>query len=135
MINECLVDQNDFDRIYSIRSSYSTESMIQSWNHIFVAKKKANFSSFCGLNQWVWALWASVSHSGENSPRDAEKMNNDVLNIKDEGVAQQLFLFIFHWKHLDTSIHLFMGPTPSSFSPSLSFNKSHSVHLPLTQFV
>lgn len=27
---------------------------------------------------------------------DAEKMNNSVLNIKDEGIAQQLFLFIFH---------------------------------------
>lgn len=49
-------------------------------------------------------------------------MNNDVLNIKDEIVAQQLFLFIFHWKHLDTSIHLFIGPTPSSFSPSLSLS-------------
>lgn len=38
----------------------------------------------------------SVSESGEKRRRDAEKMNNGVLNIKDEGVAQQLFLFIFH---------------------------------------
>lgn len=37
-----------------------------------------------------------MSDSGENSRRDVEKMNNDVLNIKNEGVAQQLFLFIFH---------------------------------------
>lgn len=37
-------------------------------------------------------------------------MNSGILNIKDEGVAQQLFLFIFHWKHLDPSIHLFICP-------------------------
>lgn len=68
----------------------------------------------------VRALWVPVSDSGENRRRDAGKMNNGVLNIKDEGVAQQLFLFIFHWKHLDTSIHLFICPTPS-VSPSPSF--------------
>ena len=38
----------------------------------------------------------SVSESGEIRRTDAEKMNNGVLNIKDEGVARQLFLFIFH---------------------------------------
>lgn len=85
-----------------------------------VAKKK---SSFCGFSERVcdkdpevsvWQWW------------DAEKMNNSVLNIKDEGIAQQLFLFIFHWKHLDSPIHLFICFTPSSVSPSLPFKTCHS---------
>lgn len=52
-------------------------------------KKKEHFFSF-------YALGASVSDSSENHRRDTEKMNSGILNIKDEGVAQQLFLFIFH---------------------------------------
>lgn len=85
-----------------------------------VAKKKSSFRGFservCEKDPEVsvWQWW------------DAEKMNNSVLNIKDEGIAQQLFLFIFHWKHLDSPIHLFICFTPSSVSPSLPFKTCHS---------
>lgn len=60
---------------------------------------------FLWSTRWEWALSVCLW-----TVRDAEKMNNGVSNIKDEGVAQQLFLFIFHWKHLDTSIHLLICP-------------------------
>lgn len=48
------------------------------------------FSSFCGLSEGV------SSQSACLTGRAMQRMNDGVLNIKDEEVAQQLFLFIFH---------------------------------------
>lgn len=76
----------------------------------FKSKKHISSVSVVWVSECVWVLWVSVSDSSKNCQWDAEEMNNGVLNIKDEGVAQQLFLFIFHWKHLDTFIHLFICP-------------------------
>lgn len=84
-------------------------------------------------NEWVlWALWASVSYSSETRRGDSEKMNNGVLNIKDEGVAQQLFLFIFQWKHLD-NIHPSFLHSISPLSPSSSFRKPVCFCLPQSE--
>lgn len=76
-----------------------------------------------GVCEHSVCLW---QRSGEGRRSDTEKMNSGILNIKDDRVPQQLLLFIFLRKHLDTHIHLYSCHTPS-FSPSPSVSSCHSL--------
>lgn len=108
-------------------------------------KKKIEFNKFLNcfflkkapkeedLLSWVCehsvCLW---QRSGEGRRTDTEKMNSGILNIKDDRVPQQLLLFIFLWKHLDTHIHLYSCHTPS-FSPSPSVSSCHTLSFLLSR--
>lgn len=79
-------------------------------------------------NKYLLLLWFERVHvwaarqRWEPSER-RRRWTVTLLNIKDEGVPQQLFLFISQWKHLHTYIHLLICPSTTFFSPSPSARK------------
>lgn len=102
------------------------------WHHRFflvflkAPKEEHLLSRVCERSVCLW------QRSGEGRRTDTEKMNSGILNIKDDRVPQQLLLFIFLWKHLDTHIHLYSCHTPS-FSPSPSVSSCHTLFFPLSR--
>lgn len=82
------------------------------WQIFIILLILQEFNIYDKTKQLVLCVWSLTLRfplpKTANETRNVVKMKNGILNIKDEGIAQQLFLLIFYWKHLDSFIHLFM---------------------------